>query len=66
MVTGELEAMGYSWAYRRSMRARSDYRSDVARGTARVQGPRSRPVLLGVDHGAPPLVKRGNSACGFY
>jgi DNA (cytosine-5)-methyltransferase 1 len=67
MLADAFEAMGYSWAYR-TIDARAfglpQRRRRVVMLASKVHDP--RPVLLGVDAGAPAAAPRGNHACGFY
>jgi len=67
MLADELEAMGFSWAYR-TIDARAfglpQRRRRVVLVASKSEDP--RPVILGEDAGAPTQPKRGNSACGFY
>ena len=66
-VTGALEEMGYSWAYR-TIDARAfglpQRRRRVILIASKTHDP--RPVLLGVDAKAPAPRLRGSHACGFY
>jgi len=66
-VTGALEEMGYSWAYR-TIDARAfglpQRRRRVIIIASKTHDP--RPVLLGVDATPPPPLPRGSHACGFY
>ncbi|MFK8402398.1 DNA cytosine methyltransferase [Pseudomonas sp. BGr12] len=66
-VTGALEKMGYSWAYR-TIDARAfglpQRRRRVIIIASKTHDP--RPVLLGVDATPPPPLPRGSHACGFY
>lgn len=66
-VTGTLEDMGYSWAYR-TIDARAfglpQRRRRVILLASRTEDP--RPILLGVDAAAREPRKRGSHACGFY
>ncbi|MEO7691188.1 MAG: DNA (cytosine-5-)-methyltransferase [Sphingomonas sp.] len=67
MVADELEAMGFAWAYR-TIDARAfglpQRRRRVVLIASKAHDP--RPVLFGVDAGAPAPKARGNHACGFY
>jgi DNA (cytosine-5)-methyltransferase 1 len=67
MLADELEAMGFSWAYR-TIDARAfglpQRRRRVVLVASKTEDP--RPALLGKDAGAPAPLKRGNFACGFY
>lgn len=67
LLADELEAMGFSWAYR-TIDARAfglpQRRRRVVLLASRDHDP--RPALLGADAGAPAPKKRGNFACGFY
>lgn len=67
MLADELEAMGFSWAYR-TIDARAfglpQRRRRVVLLASRDHDP--RPALLGLDAGVPAPKKRGNFACGFY
>ncbi len=66
-ITGALDEMGYSWAYR-TIDARAfglpQRRRRVILLASKTCDP--RPVLLGVDAGCPTPAKRGSHACGFY
>lgn len=66
-VTGALEEMGYSWAYR-TIDARAfglpQRRRRVILIASKTHDP--RPVLLGVDAKVPAPRSRGSHACGFY
>lgn len=67
MIADELEAMGFAWAYR-TIDARAfglpQRRRRVVLIASKIHDP--RPVLFGVDAGAPDPKARGNHACGFY
>lgn len=66
-VTGALEEMGYSWAYR-TIDARAfglpQRRRRVILIASKTHDPRS--VLLSIDAKAPGTQPRGSHACGFY
>jgi DNA (cytosine-5)-methyltransferase 1 len=66
-LADELEAMGFSWAYR-TIDARAfglpQRRRRVVLVASKTEDP--RPAVLGQDAGAPVVPKRGNFACGFY
>jgi len=67
MLADELEAMGFSWAYR-TIDARAfglpQRRRRVVIVASRTEDP--RPALLGPDVGLPTPLERGDYACGFY
>jgi DNA (cytosine-5)-methyltransferase 1 len=67
MLADELEAMGFSWAYR-TIDARAfglpQRRRRVVLLASKTDDP--RPAILGPDSGSQSVHKRGNFACGFY
>jgi DNA (cytosine-5)-methyltransferase 1 len=67
MLADELEAMGFSWAYR-TIDARAfglpQRRRRVVLVASKTEDP--RPAILGQDACSPIPSKRGNFACGFY
>lgn len=66
-VTKALEELGYAWAYR-TIDARAfglpQRRRRVILLASKLYDP--RPVILGIDAGAPSPKARGSHACGFY